>query len=221
VIGFEGSLAHYENLLVLEDVIPEILEKYPKVEFHYFGDYPIWDNCKPNIKKRIKPIRKLQKGMIRISDLQEWPRNFAKAGFDICVAPLADNLFNRAKSNLRYLEHSTLRIPTIASNVMPYRCIKDGIDGFIAYEHDDWIKYLSQLIENEKLRKKIGENSFKRIQKDYNMQTNAKLWVKFAQEVCQKYHQSWADHLLQIQSLSKMKVKRVKRSKKSTRKKAR
>jgi glycosyltransferase involved in cell wall biosynthesis len=192
VIGFEGGLLHYENLLVLENVIPEVLKKYKNVEFHCFGEYPVWDKFPASIKKKIKWLReKPEKDGIaqRLYSLRTFPKTLANAGFDIAVAPLADNRFNRAKSNLRWLEHSALKVPTVASWVGPYREITDGWNGFTVTWNDEdaWIEKLSRLIEDEGLRTTIGKNAYNDLKKDYDMKENCKLWLEFAEEVCQKY----------------------------------
>jgi glycosyltransferase involved in cell wall biosynthesis len=50
--------------------------------------------------------------------------------FDVGLAPLIDTIFNRGKSNIKQLEYAALGLPTIASDLPPYRdtpCAARGV----------------------------------------------------------------------------------------------
>jgi glycosyltransferase involved in cell wall biosynthesis len=81
------------------------------------------------------------------------------------------------------MEYSAYKIPTIASRVYPYykdilgiKTIQQGKTGFLARTTDDWIKYLTLLIENKDLRKKIGENAYEDIKKNWQMKDHYQLY---------------------------------------------
>jgi len=146
-IGFEGSPNHKGDLRILKYVLIEILKKYPNVEFHTMG-------CETGFThERVKPSDDFK-------PVNEYPKALAEKGFDIGVAPLKDNYFNRGKSNLRYLEMSALRIPTAATDCRAYAEIENGVNGFKCSTTKEWIDSLSFLIENEKKRKEIGNNAY-------------------------------------------------------------
>lgn len=116
----------------------------------------------------------------------EYPDTLAHLGFDIGLAPLKDCLFNRAKSELRYLEYSALRIPTIASKVAPYlRSI--GIDGSRGLLVDNkprkWKGAIKKLLDNPELRINIGENAYKYVFKNYNLDIYVSNWIKAYEEL--------------------------------------
>ena len=51
---------------------------------------------------------------------------------DINIAPLVDTLFNRAKSENKWLEAALVEVPTLASNVGAFKTmIQDGKTGFL------------------------------------------------------------------------------------------
>jgi hypothetical protein len=68
---------------------------------------------------------------------------------DICLAPLANTLFNAMKSNLKILEAANMGLPVIASHVQPYT----GMDGVCyVYKQSDWHKWICALEdENERV----------------------------------------------------------------------
>ena len=115
--------------------------------------------------------------------MDEYPQELASLGFDIGLAPLRDNHFNRAKSNLRYLEYGALRIPTVASDVEPFK--KTDSSGIIKVtEPEDWFTALSFLIEDEHARKKAGEAAYKDVKTNYNIKDIAAHYV----DVLKKFH---------------------------------
>ena len=80
--------------------------------------------------------------------------------FDIGIAPLLDSHFNRSKSNLKWLEVAAIKAPVVASDLVTYGNIKNGVTGYLARTEDDWYKYLSKLIKNDELRIEMGNNAY-------------------------------------------------------------
>lgn len=180
-MGWLGSAAHYENLKIIEKPVIEILKKHKNVIFHCMSMYgnSLWGDVPPEIKKRIKKIP--------WSPLKEWPKTLRGLSLDIGLAPGADNLFNRAKSNLRYLEYTAAGATTIASPVLAYSCIEHGKTGFHATESWEWVEMMDKLIGDEKLRQKLQANAFKDLSKNYDIRKNAKKWVETYQQIVDKY----------------------------------
>jgi len=168
-IGWEGGQGHQINLRLIKNVVPRILDKFPNVVFHFkHGGYEV-----PYLKHK----RVIFEDYHSWVNVNEYPQKLKDMNSDICIAPLRDLEFNRCRSNLRWLEASALKIPMVASDVEPYKCIKHGKDGFLVKEEDEWVECLSKLIEDEYLRKHMGQMSYDRIKRDYNVETNAKLYL--------------------------------------------
>ena len=80
---------------------------------------------------------------------------------DINLAPLVDTIFNRAKSEIKWLEAGLLKIPTIASNIGSFKdMIIEGETGILVDSSEDWFEKLELLVTNGELRKKIGRNAY-------------------------------------------------------------
>lgn len=168
-IGWTGSHAHLgKNLNIVMRVIPKILEKYKDVEFIFMGDKPL-----------DMPVSNRVIHHTGCKSIFEYPSHLAKMGFDIGLAPLRDNLFNRAKSNLRWLEYSALKIPTVASNVEPFKkSITNEHDGILVeYDTDDWVQALSTLIENKEMREHLGMNAYYSVKEAFNTEKIAKNYL--------------------------------------------
>jgi|GEM_PF-427217 len=78
------------------------------------------------------------------------------ATFDIGIAPLVDNEFNRCKSAIKYLDYSALGLATVASDLNGYALIRNGENGFRVKNTDKmWHEALRTLILDSALRSKI------------------------------------------------------------------
>lgn len=167
-IGWTGSASHWENIKHIEPVIINILKKYPNTEFVYTGLFGDLFQDKELIEQgRIKQVA--------WAGLKNWAKFNREVNFDIALAPLADNMFNRAKSNLRVLEYGSARFPVICSPVEPYKCFKDKKEVLFATEKEEWQENIEKLINDPKLRKELSQNLYKRVKKDFDVNKNYKI----------------------------------------------
>lgn len=176
-MAFIGSAAHGEGMTHIKKPVLDILEKHKNVKFlvskmfaSIFGDHP-----------RVEGIEWIK--------LEEWPEKYKKLGIDIGLAPLADNLFNRGKSNLRWMEYAIQKIPTIVSPVEAYSCVRDGVDALVAKEPSDWFDAMEKLILDKELRIKMGTTAYERIKSEYNIDLNIGLWYNTYKDIHDKYHE--------------------------------
>ena len=79
---------------------------------------------------------------------------------DINLAPLVDSIFNRAKSEIKWLEAAMVKVPTIASDIGAFAdMVIDGQTGLLAKENE-WKEKLDSLIFSAELRQKLAENAY-------------------------------------------------------------
>ena len=95
----------------------------------------------------------------------------------IGIAPLADTVFNRCKSELKWTEYAALSRPTIASKSEPYNVIEHGVDGLLAASADEWREHLLRLLHNPVEARKIGANARARIEREYDAVGQASRWL--------------------------------------------
>lgn len=168
-IGWVGGATHAEDLRLLESVIPAVTSKNKDVRFVFVS------SAIPDFIKAIPGVEVVEKW----SEILNYPTHIAKQDFDIGVAPLRDNKFNRAKSNLRWLEYGALGIPCVASRVGHFaQTINDGEDGLLAATSADFIKHLDALVADSKLRKRIGQAAKARIERDFNVDRNLDIYIE-------------------------------------------
>jgi glycosyltransferase involved in cell wall biosynthesis len=159
-IGWIYSHTHYPDLKVIKGALNKIHKKYKdKVEIVIFGsDLDVFD-FKPKHYWGVK--------------FDEYPKKLTELSFDISICPLEDNEFNRCKSNIKWMESSMAGAAVVASKVYPYEySIEHGKTGYLASNENQWVKYLSWLIENEDKRNELVANAKKVILEKYNIETD-------------------------------------------------
>lgn len=109
--------------------------------------------------------------------------------FDISLAPLEENIFNRVKSQLKVIEAGFHKKALIAQNFGPYQ-----IDLVDAYErggtinpngnaflvdtvknHSQWYEHLKRLIKNPNLIPQLAENLYNTVKDTYSLEAATKL----------------------------------------------
>lgn len=118
-----------------------------------------------------------------------YAKNYAK--FDISLAPIRDNVFNRAKSQLKVIESGFYKKALIASKVGPYTIdlknawSKNGYgDGNALLVDDensnlDWAKYIEKLYKNPNLIKDLGESLYETVKDKYDLKNVTKDRAEF------------------------------------------
>jgi hypothetical protein len=120
-------------------------------------------------------------------DYAGYARFAAEQSFDLAIAPLADNLFNRCKSPIKYLEYSVLGIPGIYSAISPYAdLIQPYENGLLASTPEDWLNAMTRLVEDAELRRQVGKAAQEMVQKNWTLRDHAHAWVAAYTEIAQR-----------------------------------
>lgn len=190
-IGWAGSNTHLPDLKIASEAIVKIVNKYSNVKLvlggwdGYFRDkdgnihYPEKNPWK-NIPENKKIVISWAKNMKDYSKML--------TNFDIGIAPLEDNDFNRCKSDIKYKEYAGAGVPCIASSVEPYKnTIKDGEDGLLVKSKgatfNSWYKKIKKMVEDRDLRIKIGKKARERAVKEFDIKKNIYRWKDVYSEI--------------------------------------
>ena len=170
VIGyFSGSFTHNPDIEMIKPVLYKILKEYKQVQILLFGLIS-FDNLYNDFPSQI--IFK------RFIDWKELPKIISN--IDINIAPIQNLRFNWAKSENKWVEAALVKVPTIASNYGQFkRVIKHNETGLLCSNLNDWYLNLKSLINNEVLRRIIGENAYEYCKKEYNTLYNHYKLVNF------------------------------------------
>ena len=137
------------------------------------------------VNKKVRDIYKESYEFVKQPSI-EWHQHVPMAQYfdklndlklDMMLIPRRETYFNRAKSNLKFLEASMLEIPVVASTFVggPYEEITPDL-GRLASTKKEWREHTEELIQNKKLRRELGKAAKKYTLKYYNIEDNAYLW---------------------------------------------
>lgn len=180
-IGYAGSITHDSDFSLVMPALKEVLRKYPHAELEVLGAF---SKEKGNeIRHKMRSVKGKLSFHMGTPAWLGYPERLAEMGWDIGIAPLIDDEFNRGKSHIKWFEYSMYKWPTVASKVYPYfediqgtKTIQHGKTGFLCETTEDWVKYLSKLIEDESLRKTMGETAYQTIKADWQWASHIQKW---------------------------------------------
>jgi hypothetical protein len=112
-------------------------------------------------------------------------RAFARAGFDIGIAPLRDDEFHRSKCNNKFREFAACGIAGVYSDVEVYSsCVEDGRTGLlVSGEQGAWFRAVSRLVEDAALRRRIQKEAFRFARERYRPEQAQVRWLAHIREV--------------------------------------
>jgi len=125
IVGYLGSGTHFDvtNSTNQQDdfshVIDQVIKTRHKYQWVFMGAFPL----------RLMPFID-RKEIIHVPwcNIYDYPRVFASLGINVVVAPLANNEFNRAKSDIKIFEAGSLGIPGTFQRLEPYVSAKYKFD---------------------------------------------------------------------------------------------
>jgi glycosyltransferase involved in cell wall biosynthesis len=167
-IGWISSMNHTQDIPEFVEAIDEVLKKYPQAEFWTIGS---WDDVYKALP-RVTYVRPT-------SRYKDYPKFLQGLGLDISIAPIVSDKFNESKSNIKWLEATMAELPTVASNWGPYKdSITNYKTGYLAKNKNEWVKYLSWLVESKEKRDEIAKNAKKELLKNWTKEAHQDKYIK-------------------------------------------
>jgi len=173
-VGWAGGIHHNPDVKVFSTVPHVVNQKVGRenIWWDFYGMPPppktqqekddwqnkVWDKYKSELLKGFK-------------GQPNWSTHYAVgpheygvfyANMDIAIAPLKMNPFNDSKSDIKVAEAGRYKVPIVASNVGCYSdTIVNGKTGYLIdpdAPKTEWIRILSKVATDHKLRREMGEN---------------------------------------------------------------
>jgi len=176
-----GSTTHFNDLREtdFERGLNRIMAEYPNVVFRTIGAFI------PSYREKWGARYEQTFGD---PDIYTWINKrfptFMKES-DILVVPLVDDIYNRCKSQIKWLEASSAKIPGIWQRVRQYEEVVDGTNGILANKDTEWYKGIKYMIDNPDKRKAMGEKTFEDVKK-WQIQDHLEDYYVFFQKVLDK-----------------------------------
>lgn len=170
LIGFAGGSSHYFDLndTGVIEAVRKIMHEHKEIHFQAIGIFT--DKYLPKARNHFDVG-------VRGTDFID--KLFPTLNFDIALAPLTDDQFNAGKSNIKWQEYTRAGSPVIASDIGPYKSLKDGVNALLVRENtpEAWYKAIKTLVDSPKLRKILVANAQKEL-KHWRIEDQ---WVQYKQ----------------------------------------
>ncbi|WP_196787363.1 glycosyltransferase [Burkholderia pseudomultivorans] len=162
-----GTKTHDADFRVAAPALKRVLAARPNVRLRIIGEL----NLPPDFDEIAGQIERLP-----LSNYATYLKRLAES--DISIAPLEDNIFNDAKSNIKYLEAASIGLPSVCSPAAAFRtAIQDGNTGWLASDSAAWERALLSLIDDPALRKAMAHRALRHVHADYAPDAVAKYQV--------------------------------------------
>ena len=115
-----------------------------------------------------------------VAGMPEFSAALVRARPDIGIAPLEDTRYNRARSELHWLEYAMAGAPAVVSGFAdagPYDVVRDGVDALVARTPEDWDRHLRALASSPALRAEVAGRARERVVAEYTVATRAPEWA--------------------------------------------
>lgn len=170
---FFGALNRKTAWEPLINTYNKVLKKHPEAQAVVLHDKEFFEALETK-KKLFQPATKYS-GYLKVLH-----------SCDICLQPLDDTVFNRYKSDIKFIEASAGSLAVIASPTVYEDYIDDGCTGLIARSNKDWEQMLSKLISDQSYRKELGKNA-----KNYVLRN--RMLMQHAHKRLDWYRHLWAN----------------------------
>ncbi len=167
-IGWSGGVSHYEDWFSIKEPLNKLLRKYRfkliSVGAHFSG---IIDKDLRDLVE-VWPWVPFEAHSYRMMCME----------LDAAIIPLSDLPFNNYKSSIKFQEFSAMGIPSLVSNITPYKEeITPGENAMVYNNDKEFEKNLTIILENGSIRKKIGTTAKNRQQENFDAKKNVNLWI--------------------------------------------
>ncbi len=109
-------------------------------------------------------------------------------GIDIGIMPLKDNPMEKGKCGYKLLQYMASGKPVIGSSVgVNKEIIMDGVNGFLAKDHQDWVNKLAVLMGDEQKRVSFGNAGRRQVEEKYELNFASKLLVNEFKKLKEQY----------------------------------
>lgn len=106
---------------------------------------------------------------------ERYPAAIAGLDLDLAIAPLAMNIFNECKSNLRLLEYGAAAYPVICTDITPYR-YQDPPVLRLPNEVDAWVEAIRSLVTDIDALRRAGQSLRDWVWQHYDLADHLPQW---------------------------------------------
>ena len=192
VVAYAAGSDHGHDWETIKDVynltLAELASRGAPVETWIVGDAGIFNSVR-SPRKRFFPI------LPREAYLQ------LLGQADVSIIPLKDSVFNRSKSDVKYLECASVGTPVLASDLVYGRTIVDGVTGALFRSAAEFSAQMIRLVTDRRFARSLAREAHRYVSEHRLMHQHVAKWAT----TYLGWHARRA-HLLSSSSMSKKKL---------------
>ncbi len=149
-VGWGGSAGHFDDMAAVAPELIAFVQAHPNVTLQLMCSERIWRlfDALPSDRKQLTPVGAIDDYYAFVSQL------------DIGIAPNQDAGFNRARSDVKFLEYAGFGAVPVVQRLTPYlSSVKEGQTGFLFDSADQLVSLLTRLVRDPTERQRIRENA--------------------------------------------------------------
>ena len=177
VIGWAGSNTHRNDVTDAWEAIEQIVLEDERVRVEITGGEEPPKRLAKHPRCKIRPW----------VPVAQYPGKLGSWGWDIIVAPLEENRFNKSKSNIKLLEAAAVGAAVLASDVQPYHelcSMHDSLKWCLCSIRSQWYSKLKAMIEEAEIRVVVSNKLREVVQEWYDIRTIKDNWQEVFRRVC-------------------------------------
>lgn len=169
-IVYMGTVTHAQDFRLIEEPLQRLSDEFgANIEIELIGVLSSNEELPSCCKIRAIPtdVASSYPAFVRwIQSQKPW---------DIGLAPLIDSPFNRAKSEIKFLDYTAMGAVPVCSDLPPYRKIGRHEDNcmLVSNKKETWFTALRRLILDRDLREKLHKSAMETLLSQYTLQTMA------------------------------------------------
>jgi len=174
VVGWTGSSTSQTHLEMFASTISQMLARR-EVELRVISD-------REPILPGIECVWQPWSPKTEVADL---------SGLDIGIMPIPDDEWARGKCALKALQYMAMGVPAICSPVgANNELVQHGDNGFLASSTEDWISCFEALVDDSRLRTRLGSNARLTVERRYSMKLCAELFARVVTDTVEEHRRS-------------------------------
>ncbi|WP_322078629.1 glycosyltransferase [Burkholderia cepacia] len=156
ILYSSGTYSHKVDFQLISDALIGLLLRNPKVRLSVLGAAQVPEELLglPNVHSY---------GVMPYGTMLEFVSKH-----DLVLVPLEENIFNEAKSSVKFIESGAVGVPVLATKIGEFDfAIRDGINGFLASSLSDWERILEEIVVDFDRAFQAGKQAYNDVRASY------------------------------------------------------
>lgn len=178
-IGWVIGDSHYDDYAECKEQLMRHLRTHKNSKLIIMTQLEIDENEWFEVKDRVEIV-----GGVNIT--QGYHNVFNELRLDLGLAHVENNDYNMCKSNLKWLEYSACKVPTLCSSSLYGDYMKDKVTGFLYNTVDEIRDNLNYLSKRKEMCKKVGQSAYDMVNEHYNIDNEIERYRTFFHKITGK-----------------------------------